>query len=207
MMGNILGDLQANGQSEDTVVITTADHGEMLGDWGRWGKGVFLEQVVRMPTIYSLPERLRTGGYPSRYDGVTETFSLSATALDYAGVEIPPEMAAPSLRPVLEGTGDSRGHALTEYIDNNRRRGAMLVTTERYKYAYHGTEYIGELYDLQEDPEELRNLWDDPAYADVRREMSELLMDRLLHSMEPAYTSFVRKLPEHVKSPEWGVNR
>ncbi|MFW5867226.1 MAG: sulfatase [Armatimonadota bacterium] len=207
MMGNILGDLEQNGQAEDTMIVTTSDHGEMLGDWARWGKGVFFEQVVHMPTIYHLPERLRTEAYPSRYDGVVETFSLSATALDYAGVDIPPEMAAPSIRPVLEGTGESRGHALTEYIDNNRAHGAMLITTDRYKFAYHGADYIGELYDLQEDPGEMRNLWNDPAYAQVRREMSELLMDRLLHSMEPAYTSFVRTLPEHVKNPAWGRNR
>ncbi len=207
MLGNILGDLDTNGQADDTVIITTSDHGEMLGDWRRWGKGVFLEQVVHMPTIYHLPERLRTDSYPGQYDGVVENFQLSATALDYAGVDTPPEMAAPSMRPVLEGTGDSRGHALTEYIDNNRGRGGMLLTTERYKYAYWGTDYIGELYDLQEDPEELNNLWDDPGYADVRRELSELLMDRLIHSMEPAYTSFLRKLPEHVKNPDWGENR
>ncbi|MFP4249290.1 MAG: sulfatase [Armatimonadota bacterium] len=207
MLGNILNDLDENGQAEDTIVITTSDHGEMLGDWGRWGKGVFLEQVVRMPNIYHLPDRLRTDAYPDRYDGVVETFSLAATALDYAGVDIPPEMAAPSMRPVLEGTGDSRGHALTEYIDNNRARAGMLITTDRYKYAYHGTGHIGELYDLQEDPDEMHNLWYDPGYAEVKRELSELMLDRLMHSMEPAYTSFVRLLPEHVKNPDWGENR
>ena len=206
MVGNIIGDLEANGQADDTIVVTTADHGEMLGDWGRWGKGVFLEQVVRMPTMAYLPQRLRTADFPARCDQVTETFSISATALDYAGVDIPPEMAAPSLRPIFEGTGTSRGHALTEYIDNNRARGGYCITTERYKLAYHGTDVLGELYDLQEDPGELENLWDDPAHAAVRRELSELLMDRLLHSMEPAYTSFVRKLPDHVREPGWGRN-
>ncbi|NLO07418.1 MAG: sulfatase-like hydrolase/transferase, partial [candidate division WS1 bacterium] len=64
MVGNIIGDLEANGQADDTIVVTTADHGEMLGDWGRWGKGVFLEQVVRMPTMAYLPQRLRTADFP-----------------------------------------------------------------------------------------------------------------------------------------------
>jgi arylsulfatase A-like enzyme len=92
-------------------------------------------------------------------------------------------------------------------VDNNRSRAGMLITTDRYKYAYHGTEYMGELYDLENDPDELHNLWNDPGYIEVRRELSELLMDRWMHSMEPAYTSFVRKLPEHVKNPDWGENR
>ncbi len=207
MVGRIVGELDELAMADDTIIWTTADHGEMLGDWGRWGKGVFLEQVVHMPTIGFLPDRFRTDAYPDRYDGVIENFSVAGTALDYAGVQRPPEMQAPSLRPVLEGTGDSRGHALTEYTDNNRRNTGICLTTERYKYAYWGTEYIGELYDLQQDPGERRNLWDDPGHAGVRRELSELLMDRLLHSREPAYTSFLRKLPEHVRNPDWGENR
>ncbi len=207
MLSRILGELERLGFADDTIIITTADHGEMLGDWGRWGKGVFLEQVVRMPTIVALPEKWDVPRRPHRYDGVTETFSIAATALDYAGVEIPPEMAAPSLRPILEGRADSRGDALTEYIDNNRARAGVCLTTERYKYAYWGTDYIGELYDLQEDPGERRNLWADPAYAGVRRELGELLIDRLLHSIEPAYTSFLHKLPEHVANPGWKRNR
>ena len=87
---------------------------------------------MRVPTIVYLTERLRAGDCPGSYDGVVETFSLSATALDYAGVPRPPEMAAPSLRPIFEGTGDSRGHALTEYVDNNRARGTMLRTSDRW---------------------------------------------------------------------------
>ncbi len=207
MLGRILDVLQALGMVDNTIITTTADHGEMLGDWGRWGKGVFLEQVVHMPFIMHIPERLRTESCPSRYDGVIENFSIAATTLDYAGVEIPPEMAAPSLRPILEDGRDSRGLALTEYVDNNRRRAGACVIDERYKYATWGTEYIGELYDLQEDPGERRNLWNEPGYADVRREMSEKLMDRMLHSMEPAYTSFLGKLPEHVRNPGWGEER
>ncbi|MEA3401931.1 MAG: sulfatase-like hydrolase/transferase [Armatimonadota bacterium] len=207
MMGRIVGELDSQGLGDDTIIMTTSDHGEMLGDWGRWGKGVFLEQVVRMPFITVLPDRWASAGRPERCDEVIENFSVAATALDYAGVAIPPEMQAPSLRPILQGEEHSRGHALTEYVDNNRRRGGMCLTTDRYKYATWGTEYIGELYDLQQDPGERHNLWEDPGHADVRREMSELLMDRLLHSMEPAYTSFLNKLPEHVRNPGWGENR
>ena len=83
----------------------------------------------------------------------------------------------------------------------------MLLTTERYKYANWGSESLGELYDLQEDPGEVRNLWADPAHATVRQEMADLLLDRMIHSMEPAYSSYLRKLPAHVENPAWGRNR
>lgn len=209
MLGRLLAQLEQSGFADNTVVVTTADHGEMLGDWGRWGKGVFNEQVTRMPTIWHVPEPLRAGsGPPDTCDAVIENFSIAPTMLDYAGVEIPPEMQAPSLRPLLEGETDiSREMALTEYVTNNRATGGMLLTTERYKYANWGSESIGELYDLQEDPGEVRNLWADPAHATVRQEMADLLLDRMIHSMEPAYTSYLRKLPAHVETPAWGANR
>lgn len=204
MVGRLNDELARLGFADDTVMLVTTDHGEMLGDWRRWGKGVFFEQVVHLPLIASVPERLRGGTMPGRFDGVVESFSVAATALDYAGVDLPPEMAAPSLRPVLEGGAHARDHALTEYVTNNRGRAAALITTERYKLGYWGFGITGELYDLQEDPGETRNLWDDPAHAPVRRELTELLMDRMLHSMEPAYTSYVGVLPEHVRHPAWG---
>jgi choline-sulfatase len=135
MIGRVLAQLEQSGFADNTVVVTTADHGEMLGDWGRWGKGVFNEQVTRMPTIWHVPEPLRAGaGPPDTCDAVIENFSIAPTMLDYAGIEAPPEMQAPSLRPILEGEADrSRDMALTEYVDNNRGKGGLLLTTERYQ--------------------------------------------------------------------------
>ena len=209
MVGRVLQTLEEQGFADNTVIITTSDHGEMLGDFGRMGKGVFLEPVVHIPTICHVPEPLRSAaGQPATCDAVTETFSVAATVLDYAGIEAPPEMQAPSLRPILQGEADgARGMALTEYVDNNRGRAGVCLTTERHKYCNWGADCIGELYDLQEDPGELRNLWEDPGQAPVRQEMADLLLDRMLHSMEPAYTSFLRKLPAHVENPAWGRNR
>ncbi|MCD6359417.1 MAG: DUF4976 domain-containing protein, partial [Armatimonadetes bacterium] len=147
-------------------------------------------------------------GQPGTCEAVIENFSLAPTILDYAGVEIPPEMQAPSLRPILEGGADAtRDMALTEYVDNARSRAGACLTTQRYKYCNWGTDSIGELYDLQDDPGERRNLWDDPGYANVRRELAELMIDRYLHSMEPAYTAYLRKLPAHVEKPDWGPHR
>lgn len=209
MLGRVLAKLAECGFADNTIIITTSDHGEMLGDWGRWGKGVFFEQVVRLPTIIYVPEAWRAGrGQPPTCDAVVETFSLAPTVLDYAGIELPPEMQAPSLRPLLEGrTTTARGMALTEYVDNRRGRAGACLITDRYKYCNWGRDSIGELYDLHEDPGERRNLWQDPACAPLRQELADLLIDRLLHSMEPPYSSYLRKLPAHVDSPQWGRHR
>ncbi len=199
MIGRILEQLHQQGFADDTIVITTSDHGEMLGHLGRWGKGNFLEQVTRMPTIVSLP-----GGNPVReFPGLVENFRIAPTVLDYAGVAPPPEMTATSLRPILEGNGEAQESALCEYVDNFRQKAGACVRTERYKYARWTNiaadyPYTGELYDMANDPEESRNLWHDPDYAQVRRELAELLSDRFLTSQEPAYTSWLHQPPEHV---------
>jgi len=200
MLGRIFDALADLGFADNTIITTTSDHGEMLGDFGRWGKGNFWEPVTRMPTIMALPE----GSQPHQFDGLVENFSIAPTVLDYAGVERPPEMQAPSLRPILEGSGEGADAAICEYVDNNRQKAGICIRTERYKYATWGTEYIGELYDLQEDPGELRNLWGEPDHAGLRQEMADLLMHRLLRSQEPAYTSWLTPMPEHVATPGWG---
>ncbi len=199
MMGRILSALEDLGFADNTIITTTSDHGEMLGDLGRWGKGNFLEQVIHMPTIMALPD----GDQPERFEGLVENFSIAPTVLDYAGVERPPEMQAPTLRPILEGGGEATEAALCEYVDNNRAKAGKCLRTGRYKYVTWGVEYTGELYDLEEDPRETRNLWNDPAYAGVRQEMGEAMLDRLMHSQEPAYTSYLTPLPEHTEFPAW----
>ncbi|MFO7945750.1 MAG: sulfatase-like hydrolase/transferase, partial [Armatimonadota bacterium] len=204
MMKRLLQRLEELGFADDTIVCTTSDHGEMLGQFGRFGKGNFFEPVTRIPTIWRLPD----GNPVDRFDGLTETFQVAPTVLDFAGVEIPPQMAARSLRPILEGEQtDGQEAVMCEYMDNYRRYAGHCIRTERYKYANWGTEYTGELYDLQEDPGELNNLWDDPEYAGLRQKMADLLMDRQLHTQEPAYDAWLHKRPEHVEEPGWGRAR
>ena len=202
MMARILAQLRTSGFADNTIVVFTSDHGEMLGDLGRFGKGNFLQQVIRMPTIVALPD----GPAVSTYDGVVENFRIGPTVLDYAEVQAPPEMTARSLRPIVEGGGDPLAgtgdeFVLCEYVNNTRDLAGACLTTDRFKYASWGREYTGELYDLHDDPGEMRNLWADPAHAATRSELAELLNDRYLKSQQPAYTSWLYSLPEHVVRP------
>jgi len=194
-IGCIQKALDENGQTEHTMIIFTSDHGDMLGDFGMMGKGNFFEWVIRVPTIVVLPARFKQVGHC--FDGLVETMSLAPTVLDYAGIERPPEMTANSWRPILEGKNDGEAAVLCEYVSNDRRLKGKCVRTARYKFVTWGRS-IGELYDLQEDPLEQHNLYDDPGHSSLRDEMKDVLLEKLAESEMPPYTQWLETLPEHI---------
>jgi len=170
---------------KNTVFIFATDHGEMLGDRGRFGKGVFYEPVIRSPLFVTLPE-----GYPKppdRVDDLVEVMDIAPTVLDYAGAGVPRIMTAESLRPVLEGKGGGKDVTLTEYVTNDRTRRAKCIVTRRYKYAFWGKDGPEEFYDLENDPEETRNLADDPAHKDELERHRKLMLDRVMWTEVPAH--------------------
>lgn len=174
-VGRIIAALDEGGQWENTLVLFTSDHGEMCGDFGLYGKGNFYEPVSRMPVFVVPPG----GGVAApRFDGLTEMFDLAPTMLDYAGLRIPENMAAHSLRPELETGEGGREAAFGEYVTNDRAQRCVYCRTERYKLVlWTGG---GELYDLAEDPDELHNRYDDPALAATRLELTERIVERWL---------------------------
>ena len=178
-VGRILKVLDDRGLREDTLIAFVSDHGEMAGDFNLYGKGNFYEETTRVPLIVVPP-----GGKVavSRIPGLVETNDLAATFLDYAGVEIPPQMTAQSLRPLLEGTGETRESVLCEQMDRNGPQRGKCVRTDRYKYIFFGKDAESEFYDLQEDPYEEVNLYSDPAHREEVGRHKDLLLDRLMNS-------------------------
>ena len=180
-VGAIVKALEQKGILDNTLVIFTSDHGEMMFDFGRLGKGNFTEPVTRMPLILLPP-----GGKPavSDVDGLVETYDIAPTVLDYANAEIPSNMSATSLRPVIDGEGSTKEAVFCEYMRNDRSHTGVCVRTERYKYAYWSAGMPEEFYDLWEDPHERRNAIDDPAYrAEIERHRV-LVIDRFMGSMQ-----------------------
>jgi arylsulfatase A-like enzyme len=88
---------------------------------------------------------------------------------------------------LLEGGGTTRDSVLCEYMTNDRTRKAKCVRTGRYKYVFAGADGQHEFYDLQEDPDELCNLYGDPRYASEVALHKDLLLDRLMHSEQFYY--------------------
>lgn len=177
-VGRILAFLEERGMLDNTLVIYTSDHGEMLGDFRMHGKGNFYEPVVHVPLIARPP-----GGCEGRhFPGLVEVMDIAPTVLDYAGIPRPREMTAASFRPVLEDGDGGHDAVLSEFTANDQAISGKCLVTERYKYVLWNTEQGGELYDLREDPGERRNLYYDPAYRDIRDRHAEQLVRRLMAS-------------------------
>ena len=162
MLGWIMALLERRGLWENTLVILTSDHGDMAGDYNLMEKGNFYEEVTRVPLIVAPPG----GCAAKRIPGLVETIDIAPTILDYAGVPVPPQMAqAASLRPLLEGGGSTREAVLCEHLEKPGGRNGKCIRTARFKYITWGRGAPSEFYDLEEDPDEQRNLYGDAGYA------------------------------------------
>jgi len=183
-VGRVLRALKEAGLDEDTVVIFTSDHGELLGDHGLLFKGPHhYDCVLRVPTLVWWPGHIPAG---RRIDALVELIDLPATILAMAGLAPPLGMQGQSLVPLLEGATDAgRESVLVERSDLYWRLEMRTLRTERWKLTYYAKRPFGELYDLAADPLEFRNLWDDPGHQRVKRELFAALLDRLITSEDP----------------------
>jgi arylsulfatase A-like enzyme len=190
-VGRMIEALQRTNQLDSTLVIFTSDHGEMLGDHGVYCKGPFLcDPGVRVPLVISWPGVVTARG---RSEALVEMVDIAPTLLDAAGLRRPPGMQGQSLWPLLRGGQELDRHrddVYSEYYNSSTLMRDLdwnqsMVRTERYKLvAVHGRG-SGELYDLQEDPNETHNRWDDAGYQNVRASMFRLLCDRMAETADP----------------------
>ena len=185
-VGRMIDALERTGQADDTLVIFTSDHGEMLGDHGLLLKGCrFYEGLVHVPLILRWPGHIAAG---ATTDALVELTDLAPTLLDAAGLPVPDHMAGRSLLPLLRGAAsEHRAEVRCEYYAALRslKRNlsgwsdsrATMIRDRRYKLAvYHGHP-VGELFDLQEDPDEHRNLWNEGSHAELRFDLLRRCFD------------------------------
>ncbi|MCL4861208.1 MAG: sulfatase-like hydrolase/transferase [Caldilineaceae bacterium] len=187
-VGRIVQALEESGQRNNTVIIFTSDHGEMLGDHGLIQKGCrFYEGLVRVPLIWSWPGRFRQG---LRSDALVALLDIAPTLLDLAGQPIPERMQGRSLLPILTGQTDPDQHhdyVRCEYYDALALPDSSFATMYRDQQhklvVYHG-HGLGELYDLHADPGEFTNLWDDPAHQPLKLALLQRSFDASMLAMD-----------------------
>ena len=183
-IGELLETLQARGYLEDAIVIFTSDHGECLGNHGLIQKWSMYDVVTRVPTIiWSTAGRFEGG---RKVDGMCQLFDLGPTILEYAGITPPSTFEAKSLKPALEGQDwTPRRHVFCEQAGDVTLTGTEFITgvrSDKWKIVHFKGSEEGQLFDLENDPQEVNNLWSDPAYLDKRRELLDVLRDWLIES-------------------------
>jgi arylsulfatase A-like enzyme len=202
-VGLILEELERSGKAENTIVIFTTDHGEQLGEHGMQGKNVLFEASVHVPMIVRFPKRV----LPGKYDHLVESIDILPTLLELGGLPIPENVQGRSVAQLITGNRDRYNpremvfceniipevmappdqKGTSKYWDFVPGRGvegilypdAKMVRTKRWKLNYYPS-CDGELYDLENDPGETRNLWADSGSADMMRTLKSAILDWLI---------------------------
>ena len=172
-IGQILDYLDETGLAENTVVIYSSDQGWYLGEHGWYDKRWMYEESFRTPLLVRWPARINAGSVDQH---LVMNLDFAETFLDVAGVAIPADMQGRSLLPLIEGKEvvDWRQSVYYHYYEFpgahsvRRHYGAR---TDRFKLIHYYNEGLWELFDLKQDPHELQNVYDNPAYAEQRARM------------------------------------
>ncbi len=188
-VGRILRALEASGQADDTLVVFTADHGDMFGDHGFMLKGgMVFEGTTRVPLLIARPDSTGT-----RTPSLASSLDIGSTILDLVGVESYDGVQGTSLVPILDDpSARVRDHVLIEedipsyglYENAVPAHSRTVVTSDARMTRYSTGE--GELYDLVADRSERNNLFDQNDCVDLRHYMTEQLTEALIGAADYA---------------------
>lgn len=168
-VGRVLGALEAAGFGDDTTVVYTSDHGDNLGARGMWGKSTLYQESTAVPLIMAGPD------VPARRCTTpVSLLDLSVTIADHFGASIDASTGLRPLTDIAAAPDDPEREAFSEYHAVGAVSGAFMLRRGRWKYHYY-VGYAPELFDLENDPEELHDLAGDPAHAGIVAEMEKRL--------------------------------
>jgi len=193
-IGKIINALEESGQADNTMIIFTSDHGEMLGEQRLWGKLGWWDSSYRIPLIMHVPKQS-----PKIVEEMTESVDVSPTILDWLGAEIPTNWNGRSLLPIVENTDkkleprdfvvfefDFRENHYSSFVENKQLApeecSLTVIRTQKWKYV-HFPSLPCMLFDLSNDPHEQVNLGNQDQYMNIQHDLlSKLLSHRIRHS-------------------------
>ncbi len=211
-IGRLLDYLDEAGLAENTIVVYVADQGYFLGEHGMFDKRMMLEEALRMPFVIRYPREIPAG---TRNEDIILNIDYAATLADYMGIEAPEKSQGESFRANLRGeTPDHwRESMYYRYWTQEENRPAHFgIRNQRYKLMFlygqpldkNGKNATAsapswEFYDLERDPKELKNLYNDPEYADIITQMrSELAALRAQYGdTDQQYPQMMELLEQH----------
>jgi arylsulfatase A-like enzyme len=177
-VGRVLDYLKANGLKENTLVVYTSDQGFYMGEHGWFDKRFMYEESFRTPLVMSLPDDFERKG---DIEEMVQNIDYAPTFLELAGVEVPEDIHGESIVPLLKGEKPATWRKSLYYHYYEFPAVHMVkrhygVRTERYKLIHFYNDIdVWELYDLQEDPKELNNLYGKEGYDQITKELMEEL--------------------------------
>lgn len=188
VFGSILKHINELDMAEETLIIFTSDHGEMLGDHGLMYKGCrFYDPLVRVPLIVRKPGSVKAGVVS---EALVESVDIAATLLDCAGIEPPSKMQGKSFWPLIQGEGNPdvfRSSVTAEYNDTlahfDPEHGSMVFDGE-YKTCFYENHGLLEVYNLKEDPGEFENLVLTGLDPELKSKLLEQHMQRWLSTSD-----------------------
>lgn len=169
-VGRITQHLKTTGLEENTLVVFTTDHGHFYGHHGLIAKGPFhYEDMIKVPMLVKHKGKVPSGKESSSLQSLVD---LAPTFLAWAGCEQETPMAGKSQKPVWTGEQSSlRDHIL---VENHHQPTTVHLRTrvdERYKITVYFNQPYGEIFDLQKDPGEVENLWDNPEHQELKKDL------------------------------------
>ena len=191
-LGRLFAWLRETGQYDDTLLIVTSDHGEMLGDHFLWGKMTPYEQSFHIPLIIRDPRNLKMAG--RKISKLSESVDLAPTILEWVGLSPPAVFDGASLLPFLSGQqpknwrdkifieldlADPQTPTCYQKYLKLRLRDAnvAILREERYKLVHFNGGLPPLLFDLQNDPQENHNLAQDPACQQLLQRLQSRMLD------------------------------
>ena len=187
-VGALLARLDELGLADNTVLIFTSDHGDLMGDHGLMLKhGFHYEGLIRVPFIWSEPGSGAAGGTGSRTDLLSGSIDIGASVLGRIGLAPPNGTCGFDLMAAEAAGTPVRDAILVEEddlpVNSNVDRYLRLRTlvTGRWRLTFWEGDPLGELFDREEDPLEVRNLWNDPAAQGIKAELLERMLRETLH--------------------------
>ena len=203
-IGRLLDYLEESGLAENTMVVYTSDQGFFLGEHGWFDKRFMYEESLRMPLVVQLPGTVEPG---STNSDLVSNLDFAPTFLTLAGLDVPADMQGESLKPLLagktpDGWRESVYYHYYEYPAVHQAKRHYGVRTIRHKLMHFYDDIDAwELYDLEKDPNELNNVYDDPGYTDIAAELkTELARLRVKYGdSEELDQKFIREDTERRK--------
>jgi arylsulfatase A-like enzyme len=180
-IGRIIEVLQETGQYENSLILYTSDHGDMMGDNHLWRKTRPYEPSTNVPMIIRWPESFNINAQRGQHvTELVEMRDIFPTFAHAAGIEIPVKIDGENMLEILYHNKQWRKIIDLEhsraYVDDNAW---VALTDGRHKYIYFTVTGEEQLFDLQEDPHELIDLSQDPQKRDIRNEWYKLMVDHL----------------------------